>query len=95
MSDFVPGCRNADAGTRSDGGPSAGAVSYPGRSPDRFFHVGSNTGFQCVIVGDTRGLGLGVAVMTNAVPGGRLLAWVIVSGVADLYAWPGWGDWGV
>jgi hypothetical protein len=43
-----------------------------------------------LIVGDTRGLGHRIAVMTNGFPGGRLLAWELVAGVAELHGGPGW-----
>ncbi len=66
-----------------------------GPDPDWFWHTGGNVGFTCVIVGDTRGLGFGAAVMTNNAPDGRLLAWEVVNAIADLYEWPGWDDWGI
>ncbi len=72
-----------------------GLFLVDGNDPGWFWHTGSNTGFQCLIVGDTRGLGHGVAVMTNGWPGGRLLAWEVVNAVADLNGWPVWNDWGV
>jgi CubicO group peptidase (beta-lactamase class C family) len=84
-----------EIGFSANPGMGLGLFLSDGPDPDWFWHTGSNTGFMCIIVGDTRGRGQGVAVMTNAFPGGRLLAWEIVNAVADLYAWPAWGDWGL
>ena len=50
-----------------------------------FSHGGSNWGFQCLLLAHVR-KGYGVAVMTNADSGGRLLG-EVVSRVAAAYKW--------
>jgi CubicO group peptidase (beta-lactamase class C family) len=50
-----------------------------------FHHGGSNWGFQCVLMAHVR-KGYGVAVMTNADSGGRLLA-EVVTRVSAAYKW--------
>lgn len=80
------------------GGPSfdprmgLGLFLAGGDDPGWFWHTGSNVGFNCLIVGDTRGGGHGVAIMTNAWPGGIPLAWEITAGIAAHYQWPPWDD---
>ena len=72
-----------------------GVFLSDGPFPGWFWHTGSNVGYNCLFVGDTRGAGDGAVVITNSLPGGRLVAWEIVNGLADLYGWVGWEDWGL
>lgn len=85
----------AEIGLSPDPRMGLGLFLADGPNPQWFWHTGGNLGYTALIVGDLTGQGFGVAVVTNAFPGGRLLAWEIANGIADLYGWPGWDDWGI
>ncbi len=84
-----------DLGLSPQPGMGLGLFLIDRPEPDWFWHTGGNVGFNCLIVGDLQGAGKGIAVMTNQVPSGRILAWEIANAVADLYNWPNWDDWGI
>ncbi len=58
-----------------------------GRPPARFFHTGSNPGYQCELHGYLEG-GQGAIVMTSAAEGWRLAREVLWA-IALEYSWPG------
>ena len=65
-------------------------VGLIGRPPTRYFHSGSNPGYQCEMQAYLNG-GQGVVIMTNGDQGWRL-AREILWAVAREYKWPEYAD---
>jgi len=90
-----PGPDPAEVGLSPDPQMGLGFFLADGPEPGWFWHTGGTVGYTALVVGDLTGGGFGAAVLCNSFPGGRPLAWEIVNGIADLYGWPGWDDWGI
>lgn len=67
-----------------------GLFLEPISEPNWFWHTGGNAGYESLVLGNARGGGVGVAILTNASPGGISLANEIANAVAHIYAWPNW-----